>query len=353
MLAADQPEAGAPPGIPNFAWVEAGRVARGQQPALTLSAYRELRVAELTSVLSLRAEREYLDDERRRYDVADERSLCAALELRYALASQPLVSEQGRRSRSAVCARQDGRERHTILNRLIGALAKVRKHWMRGIAEQSDAPMREARQRLAPEQRPFVGLGDVADDGVNVVVPAAKVSGAFFAAAALGPGFHPPVAFDNADKIEDLTSAQQIIDDVATRTDPVDADIAPHVRRQFFDWHKPAPRHATGELRLVVADENIADARMHTVGSDQRVEYTAIGDTTNTASRPEGMTKGTDTMVLIPHTTRERLRAAAPQEELVHVGEVEIRGRTGTLAVYTLPAAARRPAAPEPGRLAI
>ncbi len=83
MLAADQPEAGAPPGIPNFAWVEAGRVARGQQPALTLSAYRELRAAGLTSVLSLRAEREYLDDERRRYDVADERSLCAALGLRF------------------------------------------------------------------------------------------------------------------------------------------------------------------------------------------------------------------------------------------------------------------------------
>ncbi|HEY7295668.1 MAG TPA: protein-tyrosine phosphatase family protein [Dehalococcoidia bacterium] len=83
MLAADQPEPWTPPGIPNFAWVEAGCVARGQQPPLTVAAYRELLAAGVTSVLSLRAEREYLDDERRRYDVADERALCAALGLRF------------------------------------------------------------------------------------------------------------------------------------------------------------------------------------------------------------------------------------------------------------------------------
>ena len=74
---------GAPPGIPNFAWVEAGRVARGQQPALSLAAYRELQETGVTGVLSLRPAIEYPDNERLRYAVEEERALCAALGLRF------------------------------------------------------------------------------------------------------------------------------------------------------------------------------------------------------------------------------------------------------------------------------
>jgi adenylate cyclase len=70
------------------------------------------------------------------------------------------------------------------------------------------------------------------------------------------------------------------------------------------------------------------------IGSEQRVEYTALGDTTNTASRLEGMTKGSGHMLFVADTTRERMKSPPPG--FVLVGKLEIRGRVAPVPVWTI-----------------
>jgi adenylate cyclase len=70
------------------------------------------------------------------------------------------------------------------------------------------------------------------------------------------------------------------------------------------------------------------------VGSQRRLEYTAIGDTTNTASRVEAMTKDTPHSLMLTESTRDALVHNAP--DLVYVDELAVRGRTARVKLWTL-----------------
>ncbi len=104
------------------------------------------------------------------------------------------------------------------------------------------------------------------------------------------------------------------------------------IREAMRDYNSNRPAYIPDEVRMGIG---IASGRVFAgnVGSDQRLEYTVVGDPVNLAARLEKLNKRLGTDILVCETTRARF---GPEFETGPGTEGHVRGKTESVRFFHL-----------------
>jgi adenylate cyclase len=120
---------------------------------------------------------------------------------------------------------------------------------------------------------------------------------------------------------------------LATARDMVDARLP-----RFNAW---LSSNGLGEEVSMGVGLNSGPFMSGNVGSLRRLEYTVHGDTVNTASRIERLTKTLGDSILLSDSTRMALLCAP--DDLRSLGEVDVPGRQSAVLLWTVDGSGRPP----------
>ena len=119
------------------------------------------------------------------------------------------------------------------------------------------------------------------------------------------------------------------MDDHADRAYAAAREMAGPALGEFNEWLSSTGRDESFRVGIGL---NSGVVMAGNVGSEKRLEYTAIGDTTNTASRIESLTKGTPHMLMLSESTRMMMLRQAP--ELQRIDAMSVKGRREDVVIW-------------------
>jgi adenylate cyclase len=131
------------------------------------------------------------------------------------------------------------------------------------------------------------------------------------------------------DGIMAVFGAPIAMDDHADRAYAAAREMAGPALDEFNEWLRSTGRDENFRIGVGL---NSGVVMAGNVGSEKRLEYTAIGDTTNTASRIESLTKGTPHMIMLSESTRMMMLAERP--ELQRIDAMRVKGRREEVVIY-------------------